>query len=197
MNEPSSFVIGNAAGPETNLSDTPAYTAATSVAGWPQGYNNLTWGTSGNITVNGSYTFQQGPVQNNDSPQQRRSLTVSREQDTTLTKRQNGGDKFGPNDPDYRYASSTQRYLSNPPYAIHNGIHISETPLNVNLDKKTVSMDAVSSSGDLAFYDVHNLDGTLEEQHFYNALRTIRPNERPFLISRSTYPGAGNSPVTG
>ncbi|CDU22645.1 probable Alpha-glucosidase precursor [Sporisorium scitamineum] len=195
MNEPSSFVVGNAAGPETNLSDTPAYTAATSVAGWPQGYNNLTWGTSGNITVNGSYTFKQGPVQNNDNSQQRRSLltaTIIREQEDVLIKRQSkGSDKFGPNEPDYKYANTSQRYLSNPPYAIHNGIHISETPLNINLNKKTVAMDAVGVDGQRSFYDVHNLDGTLEEQHFYNALRTIRPNERPFLISRSTYPGAG------
>lgn len=187
MNEPSSFVIGNAAGPETNLSDTPAYTAATSVAGWPQGYNNLTWGSSGNITINGTYTYTEGPVQNNA----RRSLlpSISRE-DGGLVKRQ-AGDKFGPNDPDYSYANSSERYLSNPPYAIHNGIHISPTDLNVNLDKKTVSMDAISVSGNISFYDVHNLDGTLEEQHFYNALKTIRPSERPFLISRSTYPGAG------
>ncbi len=190
MNEPSSFVIGNAAGAETNLSDTPAYTAATSVAGWPQGYNNLTWGNSGNITVNGTYTFQQGAVQNNDAMQRRAAVVVSREHDV-LIKRAEGGDKFGPNDPDYQYANASQRYLSNPPYAIHNGIHISETPLNVNLDKKTVAMDAVGVDGQRAFYDVHNLDGTLEEQHFYNALRQIRPDERPFLISRSTYPGAG------
>ncbi|EST05446.1 Glycoside hydrolase, family 31 [Kalmanozyma brasiliensis GHG001] len=190
MNEPSSFVIGNAAGAETNLSDTPAYTAATSVAGWPQGYNNLTWGKSGNITLNGSYTFQQGAVQNNDSPAQRRSLLPTFSREDGLVKRQTD-DKFGPNTPDYRYANATQRYLSNPPYAIHNGIHNSESPLNINLDHKTVAMDAVSADGQLAFYDVHNLDGTLEEQHFYNALRSIRPNERPFLISRSTYPGAG------
>ncbi|GAC93447.1 glycoside hydrolase [Pseudozyma hubeiensis SY62] len=189
MNEPSSFVVGNAAGPETNLSNTPAYTAATSVAGWPQGYNNVTWGNSGNLTVNGSYTFQQGPVQNNDMEMKHRSLAVERERD--VVKRQEMSNKFGPNDPDYRYANSSQRYLSNPPYAIHNGIHISETDLNINLDKKTVAMEATSANGQLDFYDVHNLDGTLEEQHFYNALRTIRPKERPFLISRSTYPGAG------
>lgn len=184
MNEPSSFVIGNAAGPETNLSDTPAYTAATSVAGWPQGYNNLTWGKSGNITINGTYTYRPGPVQNNDnnSQQQRRSLlpSMSREQDV-LIKRQTssggeGDSKYGPNEPNYQYANSSQRYLSNPPYAIHNGIHISETELNINLDKKTVAMDAVGVDGQRAFYDVHNLDGTLEEQHFYNALREIRPD---------------------
>lgn len=194
MNEPSSFVPGNAAGPETNLSNTPAYTAATSVAGWPQGYNNLTWGTSGNITINGTYTYQPGPVQNNDNSEMRRRSLLGaefgREQD--VVKRQDdGSSKFGPNNPNYQYANSSQRYLSNPPYAIHNGIHISETDLNINLDKKTVAMEAVGVDGKLAFYDVHNLDGTLEEQHFYDALRTIRPNERPFLISRSTYPGAG------
>ncbi|KAJ1588605.1 hypothetical protein NDA11_002522 [Ustilago hordei] len=169
MNEPSSFVIGNAAGPETNLSDTPAYTPATSVAGWPQGYNNQTWGNSGNLIINGTYTYRDGPVQNNDdSQQQRRSLL-----------------------PPSRQKRISQRYLTNPPYAMHNGIHISETPLNINLDKKTVSMSAVSSNSSNSFYDVHNLDGTLSEQHFYNALRSIRPDERPFLISRSTYPGAG------
>ncbi|KAJ1025292.1 hypothetical protein NDA13_004109 [Ustilago tritici] len=166
MNEPSSFVIGNAAGPETNLSDTPAYTPATSVAGWPQGYNNQTWGNSGNLVINGTYTYRDRP-------------------------KDDGADKYGPNDHNYQYSNSSQRYLTNPPYAIHNGIHISETPLNINLDKKTVSMSAVSSNSSISFYDVHNLDGTLSEQHFYNALLSIRPDERPFLISCSTYPGAG------
>ena len=181
MDEPSSFVPGNAAGPNTNLSDTPSYQAATSQAGWPQGYDNQTSGNSGNITVDGRYTFQAGVIQNNDKSS---SSKQKRAEPTTDEER------FGPSNPDYEYRNSSQRFLSNPPYAIHNGIHISETTLNINLDKKTVAMDAVGTQG-LAFYDVHNLDGTLLEQHVFRALQKKRPNERPFLISRSTYPGAG------
>ncbi|PWZ00927.1 Alpha-glucosidase subunit 1 [Testicularia cyperi] len=195
MNEPSSFVIGNAAGPETNLSSTPVYQASTTLPGWPEGYDNNTWGNSGNLTVNGSYTYKQGVIQNNDdsSSNQRRSAMspvqiLADYEAHQLAKR---ADRFGANTPNYQYRNASQRYLSNPPYAIHNGQHISETELNINLNKKTVSMDAVSADGQTAFYDVHNLDGTLSEKHFYEALKQIRPDERPFLISRSTYPGAG------
>ncbi|EPQ32053.1 uncharacterized protein PFL1_00251 [Pseudozyma flocculosa PF-1] len=189
MNEPSSFIIGNAAGPETNLSSTPVYTAQTSQPGWPQGYDNMTWGNSGNITVNGTYTFKPDVLQNN--PAEKRRLAA--DLDLALAKRQDAGgeDKYGPNEPDFAYANASQRYRTNPPYAIHNGIHYSEGPLNINLDHKTVSMDAVGVDGERSFYDVHNLDGTLEEMHVHRALKKIHPDQRPFLISRSTYPGAG------
>ncbi|KAJ1026727.1 hypothetical protein NDA16_002325 [Ustilago loliicola] len=194
MNEPSSFVIGNAAGPETNLSDTPAYTPATSVAGWPQGYNNLTWGTSGNITVNGSYTYRDEPVQNNDASQQQRrsslpaAASLSREQDVVLAKRQqSGGDeKYGPNDPDYQYANSSQRYLTNPPYAIHNGIHngihISESPLNINLDKKNhldepFRWDSVANASRIAIGKRYEILPTLYS-HMARASETGEPAVR-------------------
>ncbi len=177
------------------MSNTPAYTAATSVAGWPQGYNNLTWALRGispsmAVTLTSKDLFRTTTARCSVARFSRfaraRCSGEARHRCQRWQWRQ-----VCPEDPNYQYANSSQRYLSNPPYAIHNGIHISEPPLNVNLDKKTVAMEAVGVDGQRAFYDVQNLDGTLEEQHFYNALRDIRPQERPFLISRSTYPGAG------
>jgi len=76
-----------------------------------------------------------------------------------------------------------------PPYAIHNGQHSSEGPLIDNLAKKSVSPEAISQGGH--FYDLHNLDGTLATQHTFNALRENRPDERPFIVARSSYPGFG------
>ena len=39
--------------------------------------------------------------------------------------------------------------------------------------------------------DVHNLWGMMEEKATYLALTTINPGKRPFIISRSTFPGSG------
>lgn len=179
MNEQSSFVPGNAADSKTNLSDTPSHVASTSVAGWPQGYNNLTWGSSGNMTVNGSLTYAPGPVQNN--------VYGSPDLDTA---NQVFNKAFGPDEPDFAYENATTRFLDNPPYAIHNGLHYMESPLQLNLDKKTVAMETVGVDGKRVMYDVHNLDGSLMEKHVHNAVAKLRPDQRPFLISRSTYPGA-------
>lgn len=73
------------------------------------------------------------------------------------------------------------------------------------LDLKTVSPDALHRNGDIE-YDVHNLYGlkTLtrslslngnlghsESIATWNAVRARRPNQRPFILSRSTFAGSG------
>jgi len=36
-----------------------------------------------------------------------------------------------------------------------------------------------------------NIDGTLSVMHTHNALLKLKPNERPFILTRSNAPGAG------
>jgi alpha-glucosidase len=39
--------------------------------------------------------------------------------------------------------------------------------------------------------DVHNLWGVMEERATHASLSSLKPKERPFMISRSTFAGAG------
>ncbi|RIA97248.1 glycosyl hydrolases family 31 protein [Glomus cerebriforme] len=79
-----------------------------------------------------------------------------------------------------------KKYLSvnNPPYAINNaGI---EAPLFT----RTSPMDAFHHTG-ITEYNAHNLFGHMEASMTHRALRTIRPEKRPFILSRSTFPSSG------
>lgn len=83
--------------------------------------------------------------------------------------------------------TTASKYV-NPPYAINNlG---SKAPLN----QKTLAMDCVHYLEDgtrLAEYDVHNLYGITEAIATHEALTSLRPNIRPFILSRSTFSGSG------
>jgi len=71
-----------------------------------------------------------------------------------------------------------------PPFAINNfGGH---APLKT----KTLDMD-VQYYGGLIDYDIHNMYGHMESVVSYKALLNIDPVKRPFLLSRSTFPGTG------
>ncbi|KAI5451157.1 hypothetical protein NCC49_002033 [Naganishia albida] len=69
-----------------------------------------------------------------------------------------------------------------PPYAIHNG----EGALNL----KTVATNATGHDG-VQQYHVHNLYGYQSEVATQKALLKVTPGVRPFLLSRSTFPGSG------
>ncbi|KAG0087450.1 hypothetical protein BGZ93_010954 [Podila epicladia] len=60
------------------------------------------------------------------------------------------------------------------------------------LSEKTVSEDAVLKNG-LSMYDTHNLYGHMEARATHQALTNLLPNTRPFILSRSTFPGTGSS----
>ncbi|KAI7855515.1 alpha glucosidase [Circinella umbellata] len=60
-----------------------------------------------------------------------------------------------------------------------------------NLSEKTAAMIAYHYN-DIPHYDLHNLYGHAECSITRNAMLKYKPNERPFIISRSTFSGSGS-----
>ncbi|KZS93448.1 hypothetical protein SISNIDRAFT_507539 [Sistotremastrum niveocremeum HHB9708] len=69
-----------------------------------------------------------------------------------------------------------------PSYAIHNGFG--------RLSTHALATNATHAGG-FAELDTHNLWGLMEEKATHLALNDILPRQRPFLISRSTFPSSG------
>ena len=68
---------------------------------------------------------------------------------------------------------------NNPPYV----------PGGRPLDMKTLSMDAKQYMG--LNYDTHSLYGLYEVNATTEVLRRVTGNKRPFILTRSSYPGLG------
>lgn len=73
-------------------------------------------------------------------------------------------------------------------YNINNGGN--EAPIY----RKTIPMDAITALGNS--YETHNLYGVFESMQTYKAMLEIDPNKRPFLLTRSTFPGSGKWTAT-
>ena len=78
----------------------------------------------------------------------------------------------------------TVENINYPPYAINH--HQFPHDLAVH----AVSPNATHHDGTTE-YDIHNIWGYRETVATYNALTDIHPGVRPFIITRSTFPGAG------
>ncbi|KAI9892751.1 MAG: hypothetical protein M1814_001171 [Vezdaea aestivalis] len=79
--------------------------------------------------------------------------------------------------------TSRKRNINYPPYVINNY----NSP---DLAVKAASPNATHADGTIE-YDVHNLFGTQILNNTYNALLTVFPGKRPFIIGRSTFVGSG------
>ncbi|KAI9249248.1 alpha glucosidase [Phascolomyces articulosus] len=75
------------------------------------------------------------------------------------------------------------RNLLYPKYVINNK--------GGNLSEKTAAMISYHY-GDIPHYDLHNIYGHAECSTTRNAMLKYKPNERPFIISRSTFSGSGH-----
>lgn len=127
-------------------------------------YDSSIWGPSGNRTINGRLTYG-GGYRGGPEPTEKHG-----EGWDTSSKRGRDG------------RSIKERDLNTPPYAIHHGAgRLSDHALATN----------ATHAGGLVEFDTHNLWGFMEERATHIALEAVHPGKRPFLISRSTFPGAG------
>ena len=78
--------------------------------------------------------------------------------------------------------------LNFPRYMINNGGN--EVPIY----RKTVPMDAETALGNS--YQTHNMYGLFESIVTYKAMLALDHQNRPFLLTRSTFPGSGNWTAT-
>ncbi|KAF7313029.1 Glycoside hydrolase family 31 protein [Mycena kentingensis (nom. inval.)] len=172
MNEASSFCDGSC-GTGIDISNTSAPfilpgEPGNPVLDYPEGYNATIWGPSGNITVNGTLTYS-APAPASPAIVARAAALPAMAAPAISARGIGGGNQ-------------SDIEVNAPPYAIHNA--------NGRLSLHALATNATHHDGYLEL-DVHNLWGTMEAIATHKALKTMFPDQRPFIISRSAFASAG------
>ncbi|EIN04541.1 hypothetical protein PUNSTDRAFT_47500 [Punctularia strigosozonata HHB-11173 SS5] len=183
MNEASSFCDGSC-GTGIDISNTSTPFLLPGVPGnpvstYPECYDVDRFGPSGNITVNGTLTcnatssFSAALTERADLVERKKDEKKDEKKERKKDEKKRRGLGAG-GQPDVE--------LNAPPYAIHNG--------NGRLSLHALATNATHAGGFVEL-DTHNLWGTMEAIASHKALLDILPGKRPFIISRSTFAGAG------
>ncbi|KAJ7610198.1 glycosyl hydrolases family 31-domain-containing protein [Roridomyces roridus] len=171
MNEATSFCDGSC-GSGIDISNTSVPILLPGAPGnlvtdYPEGYNATISGPSGNLTINGTLTFTDDSF-------------------SSLSKRGIGA------------GNQTGIDINAPPYAIHNGessLYSSSIPPTSDIGNGPLSIHTLATNGThfggYADLDTHNLWGLMETIATHKALQTVLPRQRPFIITRSTFPSSG------
>ena len=185
LNEPSSFITGSVENSTVHLNQTqlePDYRNYPPgvKGGWPEGYDPVYSGTSGNLTLNGTLSYGANgtrPVETNT--QLRRAAAM---QSLASANDIRSVDFLTRNPPKSNSQFGKIGLVDFPPYPIRNG----NGPLGVN----TVSPNATTYGG-TEVYSVHNLYGAQEIIATNEMSSILRPGQRPFIVARATFAGIG------
>ncbi|KAF3926241.1 Alpha-glucosidase [Dactylellina cionopaga] len=82
------------------------------------------------------------------------------------------------------FDASKPHSVTNPPYSVNHGGE--DWPLSA----RSISVESYHHGG-VTEYDIHNLFGHLNSKVTYNSMTQIRPDERPFILTRSAFAGTG------
>ena len=166
MNEASSFCVGSCG--SNNVTQNPVHPPF-SLDGEP-----------GNVI----YDYPEGFNLTNSTEAASASAASLSQADATATPSTSSASSSSSSATPTATVNPTVENINYPPYAINH--HQFPHDLAVH----AVSPNATHHDGTTE-YDIHNIWGYRETVATYNALTDIHPGVRPFIITRSTFPGAG------
>ena len=179
MSEPSSFCVGSCG--SGNLTLNPVQVPfilpgdkGNEVSDFPEDYGIVNASEASSLWASLSSAHEATHTESSETPPATESSTIIAAEQEESTSTNDGKLRTRP--------TPGTRNVNWPPYAINN--------IHTDLATHAVSPNATSHGGYL-HYDFHSLFGYQILNATYSALLQIFPSKRPFVIGRSTSPGAG------